>query len=34
MNNIKKWWYSEKTQNNLKIFSEKFSRYTDNPAKK
>ena len=33
-NNIKKWWYSEKTQNNLKIFSEKFSRYTDNPCKK
>lgn len=33
-NNIKEWWYSEKTQHNLKTFSEKFSRYTDNPYKK
>ena len=33
-NDILEWWYSEKTQENLKIFSEKFSRYTDNPYKK
>lgn len=33
-NDILQWWYSGKTQENLKIFSEKFSRYTDNPYKK
>lgn len=33
-NNILQWWYSKNTQESLKVFSEKFSRYTDKPYKK